>query len=80
LLSLGSISQAGAGHGLAQAALLHEGLFQGFELAVEEEIGHFDEANDDIGADGRVGVFDAFSSAKPCRRASASLRRQTGLL
>jgi hypothetical protein len=34
--------QSGAGHSLAQAAVLKEILFQAFELLVDQVIGHFD--------------------------------------
>jgi len=55
----GSGGEAGAGHALAQSALLEKVLFETAELLVEQVGGHFDESSNDIAADGRVGMFDA---------------------
>lgn len=57
----GAGSQAGASHAFAQAAFLQEILFQARNLPVEQITRHLDQADDDIGADGGVGVFDAFA-------------------
>jgi hypothetical protein len=42
---------------LGVAARLHEGAFQGGDLLVEQIIGLVDQANDGVGADGRLGVL-----------------------
>ena len=54
------MSEAGAGHALAQAAFVQEIAFQAPELAVEEVGGYFDQAHDHIGANRGIGVLDAF--------------------
>ena len=53
--------QTGAGHALAQAALLHKSLFQVCQLAVEEVAGELDQPHHDVGRDGRVGIFDSLA-------------------
>jgi len=58
-LLFGASCQAGAGHAFAQAAVTEKILFQPLDLPVEEITSHFDQANDDVGADGGVGVLDA---------------------
>ena len=56
----GAGGQTGAGHALAQAAFFEKILFQSAELLVEQVVGHFDQTQNHIGADGGVGVLDAF--------------------
>ena len=56
----GAVGQPGARHALAQAAFFEEILFQAAELLVEQVVGHFDQTHNHIGADGGVGMLDAF--------------------
>jgi hypothetical protein len=58
---LPAVLQTRLSHALAQAAFLDEGLFEAMDLTVKEVGGHLDQTDDDIGANGRVGVFDALS-------------------
>ena len=57
----GALGQAGAGHALAQAALIEEIPFLTAEQLIEQVAGDFDQTHEDVGADGRVGMLDAFA-------------------
>ena len=50
--------ESGAGHALAEAALLEEGLFQMAELLVEEVVGLVDQTDGDVGDGLRWTGFD----------------------
>ncbi len=56
----GAGGEAGAGHAFAQAAFVQEILFQPSELLVEQVVGPVIRPDHHVGADGRVGVLDAF--------------------
>lgn len=56
-----SFGQASAGHAFAEATLFEEVLFQAADLFVQQVVGHFDQADDDVRAGLRVGVLDAFA-------------------
>ena len=60
-LELPPVFQPCPGHAFAQAALLDEGLLQLAQLAFEQVAGDADEADDHIGRNDRVGVFNAFA-------------------
>lgn len=62
--SLGSRSQTGARHALAQTALMQEILLQSPKLPVKQVVGQLDQANHHVGGNGRVGVFDAFPEGR----------------
>ena len=67
----GAGGEAGAGHAFAQAAFFEEILLQPPELPVEEVVGHFNQTHNHIGANGGVGVFDAFLEGFVIRAGSA---------
>ena len=50
-----------AGHALAQASFFEKIAFEASELLVEQVVCDLDEADDDVGTDGRVGMLNAFS-------------------
>ena len=52
--------KASAGHTFAETAFLQKGFLQLLQLPVQQVAGHADQADDDIGTDGRVRVLDAF--------------------
>jgi hypothetical protein len=76
LLVVVAFGETGAGHPFAQAAFFDKILLQSLELLVEKIGGHFDEAGYHVGADGRVGVFDAFAESFVVR-AGVRLRRRS---
>ena len=49
---------------LAQAAFLDECLFERLNLTIQQQAGNADQADNDVGADGRVGMLDPL--AKRC--------------
>ena len=53
--------QAGLGHSFSEAALLYELFFEVVELTFEEIVADFDQAENHIGTNFRVFVFNAFS-------------------
>ena len=68
---LAPVRQPGARHGLTQAALFNERLLQRLELPIQQEARHFDQTQDDVGADDGVGVFNAFpESVEVCARSA----------
>ncbi len=48
-------------HALAQTALLEEVGFEAANLLVKQVSGYFDETDDDISTDGRIGMLNAFA-------------------
>src|SRR5713226_10575302 len=62
-LCFGAFGQAGAGHALAQATLLDKSFLQVLKLPVQEIASNVDQANDHIGADGRVRVLNPFAES-----------------
>jgi len=60
-LLLVPLRETGAGHAFAEAAVFEEVLLQAADLFVEQVVDDLDQANDDVGADVRVGVFDALA-------------------
>ena len=52
-----AVREAGAGHALAQAALVQEILFQSAELLVEQVVGLVDQADGDVGDRPPAGGF-----------------------
>src|SRR6266478_5364340 len=62
-LGLGAFDQAGAGHALAQATLLDKSFLQVLKLPVQEIASNVDQANNHIGADGRVRIFNPFAES-----------------
>jgi hypothetical protein len=53
--------KAGARHALPQPAFFEKILFQAFQLTVEQLTSHFNQAKNDIGTNGRIGMSDAFA-------------------
>lgn len=58
---LGAGDAAGGGHAFAKAAGIDEVSFETADLSIEQIGRHLDQADDDVGADLRVGVFNAFA-------------------
>jgi hypothetical protein len=58
---LGASGEAHGGHAFAEAAGVDEILFQTLDLAVEQVVRHLDQADDQVGADLRIGMLDAFA-------------------
>ena len=61
----GLLGEAGGGELFTVAAAFDEGVFEGGDLAIEEEIGLVDEADERVGADGWVGVVEPRGVEEP---------------
>jgi hypothetical protein len=54
--------QSGPGHAFAEASFFEKVLLESANLLVQQVTRQFDEASDDVRANSRIGVFDAFQS------------------